>query len=308
MSTRPPSRVVFVGNIPYGLSEEQITEIFGRAGKVERFRLVYDSETGRPKGFGFADYPDTDSASSAVRNLNDFEVMGRKLRVDFSNEQKSGDDDNQMMSIPTNGVTGNTHNAQPVSLPPLPAGQEIPQGLTCTDAISRTLNTLPPSQLLDILSQMKILAATEPQRATELLQQAPQLSYAVFQALLLMGLISPEAIQSVVDPNGPLPVPQSAAAAFAAPSAVSGYPAAASNNTPPVSAMPYAPPPAAQPAYGVAPVIAPVAAPAAAPAAQDTDALMRAVMDLSQAQIDMLPEADKQQIMALRASFTGQRR
>ncbi|CCE33356.1 hypothetical protein E4U22_003773 [Claviceps purpurea] len=308
MSTRPPSRVVFVGNIPYGLSEEQITEIFGRAGKVERFRLVYDSETGRPKGFGFADYPDTDSASSAVRNLNDFEVMGRKLRVDFSNEQKSGDDDNQMMSIPTNGVTGNTHNAQPVSLPPLPAGQEIPQGLTCTDAISRTLNTLPPSQLLDILSQMKILAATEPQRATELLQQAPQLSYAVFQALLLMGLISPEAIQSVVDPNGPLPVPQSAAAAFAAPSAVSGYPAAANNNTPPVSAMPYAPPPAAQPAYGVAPVIAPVAAPAAAPAAQDTDALMRAVMDLSQAQIDMLPEADKQQIMALRASFTGQRR
>lgn len=80
MSTRPPSRVVFVGNIPYGessplnhlrrvstdltfhatgLSEEQITDLFSSAGKVERFRLVYDSETGRPKGFGFADYPDT---------------------------------------------------------------------------------------------------------------------------------------------------------------------------------------------------------------------------------------------------------
>lgn len=80
MSTRPPSRVVFVGNIPYGtlarspgsliapdasdiagagLSEEQITDIFSDAGKVERFRLVYDSETGRPKGFGFAEYPDT---------------------------------------------------------------------------------------------------------------------------------------------------------------------------------------------------------------------------------------------------------
>jgi hypothetical protein len=35
----------------------------------------------------------TDSASSAVRNLNDYEIMGRKLRVDFSNEQKSGGDD-----------------------------------------------------------------------------------------------------------------------------------------------------------------------------------------------------------------------
>jgi cleavage stimulation factor subunit 2 len=65
---------------------------------------VYDRETGRPKGFGFAEYPDSggwyilfddeqaltsdspDSAASAVRNLNDFEIMNRKLRVDFSND------------------------------------------------------------------------------------------------------------------------------------------------------------------------------------------------------------------------------
>ena len=59
MSTRPPSRVVFVGNIPYGLSEEQISDIFSQAGKVLNFRLVYDRETGRPKGFGFAEYPDS---------------------------------------------------------------------------------------------------------------------------------------------------------------------------------------------------------------------------------------------------------
>lgn len=45
--------------VSQGLTEEQITDIFSSAGKVERFRLVYDSETGRPKGFGFADYPDT---------------------------------------------------------------------------------------------------------------------------------------------------------------------------------------------------------------------------------------------------------
>lgn len=78
MSSKPPSRVVFVGNIPYGmalgrlpsrrrtypdfftdLSEEQIVEIFNSAGKVVNFRLVYDRETGRPKGFGFAEYPDS---------------------------------------------------------------------------------------------------------------------------------------------------------------------------------------------------------------------------------------------------------
>jgi cleavage stimulation factor subunit 2 len=95
-----------------GLTEEQIVDIFSSAGQVLNFRLVYDKETGRPKGFGFAEYPDTgtsplqvdrsctftltcqtDSASSAVRNLNDYEIMNRKLRVDFSNDA-GGDDDN----------------------------------------------------------------------------------------------------------------------------------------------------------------------------------------------------------------------
>ncbi|PWI74274.1 RNA recognition motif containing protein [Purpureocillium lilacinum] len=298
MSSRPPSRVVFVGNIPYGLSEEQITDIFSSAGKVERFRLVYDSETGRPKGFGFADYPDTDSAASAVRNLNDYEIMGRKLRVDFSNEQKSGDDDNNQTSIhvPTaaNGAGPSAYGSQASSLPPLPAGKEIPPGLTCTDAISRTLNTLPPPQLLDILGQMKALATSDPQRATELLQQAPQLTYAVFQSLLLMGLVSPEAIQSVSEPGAPPAVPQPAAG-FPAP--IPGYPAA--NNTPPVAGAPYAPPPAAAQGYG---------APAPAAAPQDTDALIRQVMELPQAQIDLLPEAERQQILALRATFGAQQR
>lgn len=44
-----------------GLTEEQIIDIFSSAGKVLSFRLVYDRETGRPKGFGFAEYPDSGS-------------------------------------------------------------------------------------------------------------------------------------------------------------------------------------------------------------------------------------------------------
>ena len=76
--SKPPSKSVFVGNIPYGkylssspsqreahsftgLTEEQIKDIFGSAGKVMSFRLVYDRETGRPKGFGFVEFPDSGS-------------------------------------------------------------------------------------------------------------------------------------------------------------------------------------------------------------------------------------------------------
>ncbi|RKU46155.1 hypothetical protein DL546_007813 [Coniochaeta pulveracea] len=309
MSTRPPSRVVFVGNIPYGLSEEQITDIFSQAGKVLNFRLVYDRETGRPKGFGFAEYPDADSAASAVRNLNDHEIMGRKLRVDFSNEGVSdgdGDGDNRRDRDGTNNssyTNGNGHNSretQGSTLPVLPPGIELPPGVTCTDSISRTLNTLPPSQLLDILSQMKSLATTDPARATELLNQAPQLSYAVFQALLLMGLVSPEAITAVMDnpaAGARVPPPQVAAPP---PVGIPGYPGfqPAYTNTPPVAAG-YAPPPPV-------PVQAP--APAAAAPPPDQAAQIAALMQLPQEVIERLAEPERSQVLALRAAFGAQRR
>lgn len=220
--------------------------------------------------------------------------MGRKLRVDYSTEGRVDGDEGT--SAPTanygqttNGASHPTTQAQSTgSLPPLPPGKELPHGVTATDAISQTLNTLPPSQLLDILSQMKSLATADPTRATELLTQAPQLSYAIFQALLLMGLVSPEAIQSVLETSvAPPPVAQPTPVY---PPTVPNYTAPA-KSTPPVPAA-YAPPPAANPAA----------------AQQDPDALMQAVMNLPQETIDQLPEAERQQILALRASFMTQRR
>lgn len=243
--------------------------------------------------------------------------MGRKLRVDFSNEGGTGNNDdsghhsnndrNQPSNIynppPANGANDSTGGGP---LPPLPSGAPLPPGVTCTDAISRTLNTLPPAQLLDILSSMKQLATTDPARATELLNQAPQLSYAVFQGLLLMGLVSPEAINAVLEPGSvPPPVMAHNAIPGGYPPAAGGYPGA--TNTPPVVVpAPYAPP-------AIAPAPAPVAAPAApAPAVaaapgQDQDALIQQVLSLPEEVIQQLPEAEKAAIMQLRAQFSGQR-
>lgn len=57
MSTKTPSKVVFVGNIPYDISEEQLKDIFRQIGPIHRFRLVFDKETNKPKGYGFCEYP-----------------------------------------------------------------------------------------------------------------------------------------------------------------------------------------------------------------------------------------------------------
>ena len=53
------------------------------------FRIVYDRETGKPKGYGFCEYRDQETALCAMRNLNGFEIAGRTLRVDNACTEKS---------------------------------------------------------------------------------------------------------------------------------------------------------------------------------------------------------------------------
>ena len=309
MPSEKSTRVVFVGNIPYGkfhscnspatkltlpgLTEEQVVEIFSTVGKVLNFRLVHDRETGRPKGFGFAEFQDADSAASAVRNLNDYDIMNRKLRVDYSHD--GGEEDatpagyQAQPQLPPNGSSLPVPTAS--SLPPLPPGADLAPNISCPDAISRTLGTLPASQLLDIISQMKSLVMAEPSKALELLNQAPQLSYAIFQALLLMGLVETSALQNVVEQSGQQPpVQQQAIPPSQQP--YQPYPLNAGGmavSTPPIPAnfrAPVPPPPIAQPAPSL-----------------DSAQLIQQVMSLTPQMINAMPEPERSQIIALQQQF-----
>jgi cleavage stimulation factor subunit 2 len=298
-------RVVFIGNIPYGGTEELIIETLGRVGQVNNFRLVYDKETGRPKGFGFAEFADADAAASAVRNLNDHEIMGRKLRVDWSNDNGAGDNaPSNHTQTPSLGVnTLQPMNGQPPQPPqaqqssalgPLPPGAELPPNLTCPDAISRTLSTLPPDQLLDILSQMKGLVMTDPAKATELLRQAPQLAYAIFQSLLLLQLVDPQILGSLVEtataPPAAQPPPMQQPPPVARPPVnYPAYPPQAPTPQPQAHMpQPYAQPPPVQ------------QQPPAQAAAMDQQAMYAQVMALTPDQINQLPPEHRAQILQIR--------
>ena len=223
--------------------------------------------------------------------------------------------------MPSNGVPIPPPSQNGSTLPPLPIGVDLPPGLTCPDAISRTLNTLPPAQLLDVLSQIKALVTTDNAKAIELLRQAPQLSYAIFQALLLMGLVSTDALATVVEQSSATPAPIPPAPIVQAPTPqqhsqygpppvpvpgqayAAAYPPAPPHlggqiGTPPAHGLAYPPPPPQQ--YQQPP-------PAVAPQ-QETEALMAQVMAMPQSVIDMLPPAEKAQLLALRASLSGQAR
>lgn len=251
--------------------------------------------------------------------------MNRKLRVDFSND--GGEDEGAIQYAPPaqNGFAPSGALTQTNgSLPPLPQGIDLPPGLTCPDSISRTLGTLPPAQLLDVLSQMKNLVSADAGKATELLRQAPQLSYAIFQALLLMGLVSTEALSSVVEaasaPPAAVPVPPVVQApipiAHGYPPPIPGQGFTSAYPPPPHIAvqmgtpqpgMPYPPPPPSQyRPQSQTPAQAPPPPPQL-PAGTDTEALIKQVLEMPQEIIDQLPPAEKAQIMALRQQFLGGR-
>ena len=233
---------------------------------------MMNAETGKPKGYGFADFADADAAASAVRNLNDYEIMGRKIRVDWPHNHHEKDVD---YYSPPDGVATTT-----APLPPLPPGAELPPHLDCPNAISQTLSSLPPNQLLEVLSQMKSLVMADPSRATELLRQAPQLSYAIFQALLLMNLVDYTTLGAVVEQAAQPAAPP-------APPAVPLQPFVPGQiGTPPVVSTPFAPPPVQQQAV-----------PMQIPGQEE---LLQQVLAMPQATIDALPPLERSQIMLLR--------
>ena len=72
---------IYVGNINYSLSEDDIRKIFEVMGKVESVKIVQDKRSGRSKGYGFVEMPDKKEAMEAIKTLDGKEVSSRNLRV-----------------------------------------------------------------------------------------------------------------------------------------------------------------------------------------------------------------------------------
>ncbi len=70
---------LYVGNLPFSATEDEIRELFSQHGTVSTVTVVVDRETGRPRGFGFVEMEDV---TAAIEALNGFEFGGRTLRVD----------------------------------------------------------------------------------------------------------------------------------------------------------------------------------------------------------------------------------
>ncbi|CAL9120088.1 unnamed protein product [Musa textilis] len=220
-------RCVFVGNIPYDATEDQLKQICEEVGPVVSFRLVYDRETGKPKGYGFCEYKDEETALSARRNLQGYEINGRQLRVDFAENDKnsdrnreqgrggpglapSADIQNQFCGTP---VLGDSTLHQPVGLPLAATAASVMAGTlggaqisnvqsvllgqsgTGSDALTHYLSRISRHQLHEILSEMKALATQNRALARQLMQASPQLAKALFQVQIMLGMVTQPVMQ-----------------------------------------------------------------------------------------------------------------
>ncbi|MGD7654511.1 MAG: RNA recognition motif domain-containing protein [Verrucomicrobiales bacterium] len=75
---------IYVGNLPYSCTEEEVSELFSAHGPVERVKIIIDRETGRSKGFGFVTISDESQLNAAIEAVNGCEFQGRVLRANAS--------------------------------------------------------------------------------------------------------------------------------------------------------------------------------------------------------------------------------
>jgi RNA recognition motif-containing protein len=72
---------IYVGNLPYSTTPDDLREVFAAFGEVAAARIVNDRETGRAKGFGFVEIPNDEEAKKAIEALNGNDIGGRKAVV-----------------------------------------------------------------------------------------------------------------------------------------------------------------------------------------------------------------------------------
>jgi RNA recognition motif-containing protein len=72
---------IYIGNLSYEVTEEDLKQAFGAFGEVESVNIIKDKYSGRSKGFGFVEMPAKDEAQSAINKLSDTDLKGRTLKV-----------------------------------------------------------------------------------------------------------------------------------------------------------------------------------------------------------------------------------
>ena len=82
---------IYVGNLSWTMTDDDLMNLFTQYGSVTSAKILKDKMNGRSKGFGFVEMEDDEAAKTAIANLNETEVQGRKLIVNESQPRQEGE-------------------------------------------------------------------------------------------------------------------------------------------------------------------------------------------------------------------------
>jgi RNA recognition motif-containing protein len=72
---------IYVGNLPFGVTNDKLKEMFSNFGNVEEATVISDRFSGRSKGFGFVTFSNEEDGKKAISEMNEKEIEGRKIKV-----------------------------------------------------------------------------------------------------------------------------------------------------------------------------------------------------------------------------------
>jgi RNA recognition motif-containing protein len=84
------SKKLYVGNLPFSSTEEDLRSVFERHGSVDSVSVITDRETGRPRGFAFVEMSEESTASEAIRALDGTDLGGRNIKVNEAQDRQRG--------------------------------------------------------------------------------------------------------------------------------------------------------------------------------------------------------------------------
>jgi cold-inducible RNA-binding protein len=81
---------IFVGNLSYQITQDELHSLFSQYGAVERVNIVTDRDTGQPRGFAFVEMTNRQEAETAISQLNGMQVKGRAINVNEARPKPAG--------------------------------------------------------------------------------------------------------------------------------------------------------------------------------------------------------------------------
>ncbi|KAK1350373.1 putative subunit 2 of cleavage stimulation factor [Hamiltosporidium tvaerminnensis] len=159
---------VFVGNIEFDIPEQKIVEELSVIGKVVNFRLVYDRNTGKSKGYGFAEYESSLIAETAVQKLK-ISFNGRPVKINYADTDF-----------------------------PIKSKETTATETLDIENIVNVLDDLDKTNLKDVVIYLKRMAIDQPSNFKNLMATNPNLLIVLFEALVKLNIVDQSVISTLL--------------------------------------------------------------------------------------------------------------